>query len=173
MDHIPLTREALRRRTAPETLGFETTQSLEPVDGLVGQDRALNALKFGVGMEAYGYNIYALGTQGSGRHKAVRRFVEARAREQDAPNDWLYVYNFDEPHRPRAVSLPAGKGAAFCAACDRLIEQLKTGLRAVFESEDYQLRQQSIGQEFAQAQQAIFQEMSAKAEAQGLRLVPQ
>lgn len=173
MARLVLEAGLLRRTCDPAGLGFETTTTLQPVDGLVGQDRALDALTFGIGMDAYGYNIYALGTQGSGRHNAVRRFVEARACEEPSPDDWLYVHNFDEPHRPKAINLPAGQGAVFAAACDALIEQLKTGLRTVFESEDYRIRQQAIDRAVADVQQNIFKEVSAKAEAQGLRLVPQ
>lgn len=173
MAHTALSQDQLRRQCDPASLNFETTASLEPVDGLVGQDRALDALKFGIGMDAYGYNIYALGTQGSGRHNAVRRFVEAHACDQPSPDDWLYVHNFEEPHRPRVINVRAGQGVAFAAACDALIEQLKTGLRTVFESEDYRLRQQSIERAVTDVQQSIFKEVSAKAETQGLRLVPQ
>ncbi|MEM9168989.1 MAG: AAA family ATPase [Pseudomonadota bacterium] len=173
MSSRALAPEELRRRADPDALGFATTEEIAPADGLIGQERALEALKFGVGMDAYGYNIYAPGTQGSGRHKAVRRFLEARAVEAPTPDDWVYVYNFEEAHRPHAINLPAGRGCAFADACDRLIEQLKSGLRSVFESEDYRLRRQAIDDAFRGVQQSIFETMSAKARTQGLQLVPQ
>ncbi len=169
----PLPANSLRRKTDPRALGFKTTADLEPAGGLIGQDRALDALHFGVAMRARGYNIYALGAQGSGRHNAIRRFVEARAKAEPAAIDWIYLHNFDEPHRPRALAVPTGRAAALAAALDALVDQLKSALPAVFESEDYRTRRQAIDQAFQQEQQDAFQALSEKAERQGLKLIPQ
>jgi len=169
----PLSANALRRQAKPAKLGFKSTADLTPAHGLIGQERALDALRFGVAMGARGYNIYALGAQGSGRHNAIRRFIETQARERPSPGDWVYLHNFDEPHRPRALAVPAGRGCDLADALDAMVVQLQSGLPAVFESEDYRARRQAIDNAFQQYQQEAFGALSQKAEGQGLKLIPQ
>ena len=171
-DDAPLPPERLRARCDPAALGFETTGTLDPADGLIGQDRALEALRFGVAMGARGYNLYVLGSPGSGRHNAVRGFVEAAAKSRSAPRDWVYLHNFDEPHRPNAVGLPAGQGPRLAAALEALIEQLGTGLPAVFESEDFRTRRSAVVEAFAEVQNRSFREIAARAETHDLKLIP-
>lgn len=100
--------DRLTRPCDPEALGFTTTADLTPVGGLIGQDRALAALEFGIAMKSRGVNVLAIGSRGSGRHNAIRRFIEGRAKKQQTPDDWVYVHNFEEPYRPKALRLPAG-----------------------------------------------------------------
>ncbi len=166
----PLSCDRLFRASDPDALGFETTADLEPAHGLIGQDRALAALEFGVSIKARGFNIFALGAQGSGRHNAVRRFVEARAKVEPDPDDWVYIHNFEEPYRPKALRLPAGMGIRLAAELDNLIEQLNGMLPAMFEAGDYRDRQAAIDAEFQEAQQTAFKVLSEKADAQSLRI---
>ena len=167
----PLTCERLFTASDPAALGFKTTADLEPAHGLIGQDRALAALAFGVSIKANGFNIFALGAQSSGRHNAVRRFVEARARDQAAPDDWVYVHNFAEPYRPKAIRLPPGQGVRLAAELDELIDQLKGMLPTMFEAAEYRDRQAAIDTEFQETQQATFRALGAKADEQGLRIL--
>ncbi|MDH3665701.1 MAG: AAA family ATPase [Paracoccaceae bacterium] len=167
----PLSCDRLFRASDPTALGFETTTDLEPAHGLVGQDRALAALEFGVSIKARGFNIFALGAQGSGRHNAVRRFVEARAKDQPDPDDWVYMHNFAEPYRPKALRLPSGLGVRLAAELEDMIVQLKGMLPAMFEAGDYRDRQAAIDAEFEEAQQAAFRALGEKADAQNLRIV--
>jgi lon-related putative ATP-dependent protease len=166
-----LTCDQLFRACDADGLGFTTTADLEPAHGLIGQDRALAALEFGVAIKARGFNIFALGAQGSGRHNAVRRFVEARAKDAPAPDDWVYVHNFAEPYRPKALRLPAGMGVRFAAELENLIVQLQGMLPAMFEATEYSDRHAAIDREFQEAQQAAFRELGEKADAQGLRIL--
>jgi predicted ATP-dependent protease len=166
-----LTCDQLFRACDPDGLGFDTTADLKPAHGLIGQERALAALEFGVGIRARGFNVFALGAQGSGRHNAVRRFVEARAKGEAAPDDWVYVYNFDEPYRPKALRLPSGLGIRLAAELEELITQLKGMLPAMFEASEYRERRAGIESEFQEAQQASFHALGEKAEAQDLRIL--
>lgn len=168
MPVAPLHSDKLYRRCEPASLGFKTTADLEPVDGLVGQSRAIEALEFGVGVLARGYNIFVLGTPGSGRHNAVRQFLRAKAADKEAPLDWVYVYNFDEPYRPKALSLPAGRAPELVEKLDGLIESLKTAMPAVFEGEDYHERRKAIEEEFKSAQEKSLEALSEQAEGMGL-----
>ncbi len=167
----PLETPLLRRRCDPNLLGFATTKDLEPSDGLIGQSRALEALRFGTELNAGGYNIFVLGTPGTGRHNAVFQFLDRCADERHPTDDWVYVYNFEEAHRPRALRLPSGSARRFAADMDTLIDSLKTSMPAVFESEDYQTRRKSIEEAFRGAQELAFTEVSNKAEQQDLRLL--
>ena len=168
----PVAPERLRRRCDPAALGLTSTAELTPADGLIGQDRALEALRFGLSMTARGYNLHVAGAPGLGRHNAVRGYVERLAATRPAPDDWVYLHDFDEPFRPRAVSLPAGEGPKLAAALEALIDQLRTGLPAVFESEDFRTRRQAIDDAFAEVQNRAFQTIAAEAERKGLRLIP-
>ncbi|MEE8455439.1 MAG: AAA family ATPase [Limibaculum sp.] len=163
--------DQLFRACDPDSLGFATTADLEPAHGLIGQERALAALEFGVAIRARGFNIFALGAQGSGRHNAVRHFVEARAKGEAAPDDWVYVHNFNEPYRPRALRLPPGLGPRLATELDELITQLKGMLPAMFEANEYRDRRAAIEGEFQETQQAAFRELGEKAEAQNLRIL--
>jgi len=166
-----LATDKLRRRCDPDLLGFATTSELDAIDGLIGQTRAIDALKFGVGLQSKGYNVFVLGTPGSGRHRAVRQFLTEAARAMPAPPDWVYVHNFAEPHRPQALELSAGRAPEFAKAMDDLIDGLKTAMPAVFESEDYQSRRKAIEENFREEQQQALQTLADKAEAQGLGLM--
>ena len=166
-----LTCDQLFRACEPDGLGFATTTDLEPAHGLIGQERALAALEFGVAIRAHGFNIFALGAQGSGRHNAVQRFVKARAKDASPPDDWVYVHNFSEPYRPRALRLPTGLGPRLKATLDELIEQLKGMLPAMFEASEYRDRRGAIESEFHETQQAAMREVAEKADAQDLRIL--
>ena len=166
----PLATTKLYRRCTATSLGFKTTRDLKPVKGLIGQDRALDALEFGTGLDANGYNIFVLGAPGSGRHNAVRRFLEEKAAARPAPSDWVYVHNFAEPHRPLALRLDPGEARRFAADLDAVIDGLKTAMPAVFESEDYQERRNKIEQEFKEAQEKAFTALAERANGLGFSL---
>ena len=107
----PLSPDALFRRCDPERFSFETTEELAPLKTIVGQDRAVQAVRFGIGIQNHGYNLFALGTPGVGKHSVVIRFLRNQARHKPAPQDLCYVNNFQEPNQPRAMALPTGRGA--------------------------------------------------------------
>ena len=100
----------LYRRCDPAELPFELCSELAEAPGLIGQERAVEALNFAVRMRAKGYNVYALGASGTGRHMLIEELLQRRAAADPKPPDWCYINNFDDPQRPRAVQLPAGRG---------------------------------------------------------------
>lgn len=103
----------LRQRTDPEQFHFATTADLEDLSDVLGQPRVVAAMQFGIGMAQDGYNIFALGPTGTGKRRVIRSYFEKRAEDEPVPDDWCYVNNFEERHKPRAIRLPAGKGLAF------------------------------------------------------------
>ena len=91
----------------PATLGFKTTDELDPTTGLIGQDRALKAIQFGANIKSHDFNIFVLGPPASGKTTAVKAHLGPKAAEAPTPADWVYVYNFENPNRPKALQLPA------------------------------------------------------------------
>jgi predicted ATP-dependent protease len=166
-----LTPEQLRRSCDLEELAFETTDDLEGLEGLLGQPRAVAAVEFGVGIEREGYNIFAFGPDGTGKHSAVREILERRAAGRPTPPDLCYVHNFAEPHRPQLLSLPAGFGQRLRRAMEHLVEELRSVLRTAMESEEYQTRRQLLQDRFEERQSKALSELGEEAQGAGLALM--
>lgn len=167
----PLSPEQLRRRCDPARLGFASTAELQALASAPGQARAESALAFGVGMQREGYHLFAMGPEGCGRHSLVRARLEDAARRREAPADWCYVYNFDAPHRPRALRLPAGMAGAFRDAMARLVEELAAAIAAAFETDEYRNRHREIETELAERHERTLNDLGARARADGIALV--
>lgn len=137
---LRLAPEALTRPFSAEQFSFSTTNDLEPFRGVLGQERAVEALQFGVAMPRPGYNVFVMGEPGTGRFSFVKRYLKAEAKRQQTPADWVYVNNFDEPREPRALELPSGTAGAFIGDINGLIDNLLATFPAVFEHPSYQQR---------------------------------
>jgi lon-related putative ATP-dependent protease len=161
----PLSPEKLFTPCDPGQFTFETTDQLETLDDFVGQKRAVEAVKFAIGIDREGYNLFAFGPEGTGKSSLVRRFLGRRAAEQPIPEDWVYIYNFGEPHRPRALRLPPGRARALADDMDHLVEDLLAAIPAAFESDEYRSRRQTIEEQFKESHEeslAALQERAAK-----------
>jgi Cdc6-like AAA superfamily ATPase len=134
----------LRRVCDPASICCETTDELESLKEIVGQDRALKALKFGLEIEQLGFNIYVAGYPGTGRTTTVRGFLESIAKSKPEPADWCYVNNFRNPYQPKALRLPAGSGSVFRKEMKSLIEDAQKAIQKAFESKNYQQRREAI-----------------------------
>jgi len=167
----PLSVDQLYRKTDPSSLQFATTSELEPIDGLVGQERALEAIRFGTGVDQAGFNLFVIGPHGAQMRAAVKAVLAEEAAAKPRPSDWIYVNNFADPDKPIAIELPAGRGRAFQAAMHKLIDDLKTALPAVFRSEDYQTRRGAIDESFQRKQGEAFSALRDKAAAQNIIIV--
>ncbi|MBI3047647.1 MAG: AAA family ATPase [Acidobacteria bacterium] len=166
-----LTPEQLYRACDPTTLGFRTTDELPDGAITLGQDRAVSAVQFGIGIRDHGYNLFAFGPAHIGKHAIVRQFLEERAASEPAAPDWCYVHNFEEPHRPRALSLPAGTGVRFRADMARLVDELRIAVVAALNTEEYRLRHQQIDEEFAERRREALSDLGKRAEARGVALI--
>ncbi len=163
--------EALYRRCDPATLTFQSTAELPDIGDFIGQDRAIKAIEFGIGMSRHGYNIFALGPSGTGRHSLTQRYVERQAATEAPPHDWCYVNNFEQPYRPRVLCLPAGMGKTLRGDVQRLIEELRTALSSAFENEEYQTRRRALEMELQEQQQKSLDELQEQARERGLTLL--
>ncbi|NQW08944.1 MAG: AAA family ATPase [Alphaproteobacteria bacterium] len=167
----PLPSAALYRHSDLSSPGFKTTKDLEDVETLVGQERALEAVRFAARMRARGYNLFVIGPKGSGKHTAVRRYLQERARNFPSPEDQVYVHNFADAHRPIALTLPTAAGPILARAMDKMIADLTATVPSVFEGEDYRLRRQAIDKSFAGRGEAAFKIVAEEAAKHGLALL--
>ncbi|TBU92934.1 Lon protease family protein [Phytopseudomonas dryadis] len=145
---LRLAPDALTRPFAPEQFAFTTTDDLEPFRGVLGQERAVEALQFGVAMPRPGYNVFVMGEPGTGRFSFVKRYLQAEGKRLETPSDQVYVNHFDEPREPRAIELPAGTASAFIADINVLIDNLLATFPAVFEHPSFQQKKSAIDRAF-------------------------
>ncbi|MFP4640077.1 MAG: Lon protease family protein [Guyparkeria sp.] len=167
----PLDEKALFQPCDLERLTFETTAELEPPAAVPGQERALDALEFGTEIEDGGFNLFALGAVGTGKYAVVRDFLERRARRDDPPSSWAYVYNFENPDQPRLLRLPPAAGRALQEDLESLVNEFRTAIPAVFESDEYHNRVQELREIFKRRQQEAIAEVSKEAEEKNVAMV--
>ena len=159
-------------KLSPEQLRFscdelcfqcETTADLPELEHIIGQERAVEAIEFGMDIIGDGYNICALGPMGAGRTTTIQRFVKARSKERPVPDDWCYVHNFKKPHRPIYLRLPPGKGNALRNDLKKIIDDLKTNIRQAFEREDFHQAHGDIMQQLEGEKSVLFSTLDQKA----------
>jgi lon-related putative ATP-dependent protease len=143
-----LTFEKLKARCRDNCFSFETTAEVPPLEGIIGQDRAVQSLAFGLRIKDEGYNIYVMGLTGTGRNSYTKSIVNELAYKQKTPNDWCYVFNFENPDKPIAISFDPGEGHDFKEEMENLIEQLKEEIPKTFESEDFKNLRNEVFQKF-------------------------
>ena len=118
-------------------LKFNSTDDLPVLDELIGQDRGLESIIFGLGIKRRGYNIFVSGPSGTGKKTAITQYLHTISREMTVPSDWCYIYNFDDPRKPCTLELTAGKGAELKKNMEWFITQAKESLEKAFSSENY------------------------------------
>jgi lon-related putative ATP-dependent protease len=168
---VPLPGEALRRICDPATIPFATTKEAEPLDHVVGQDRAVEAVEFGIGIRREGYNLFALGPPGTGKHTLIHDYLTRAAAAEAPPSDYVYVNNFDDPRKPCAIKLPTGRAMPLREALEQLVRELRTALPAAFEGDEYVSRRQMLEGEFKRRQEEMFEALQAQAKAKGVALM--
>lgn len=167
----PLSVENLYHPCDPKQFQIETSNELEDLTHMLGQERAVEAIEMGTGLNLQGFNLYVLGPPGTGRHSFIRQYLTDKSENETTPSDWCYVNNFAEPRKPRAIQLPAGRGRQFKENIERLIHEASTALITAFESEDYHNRRRSIEDQAQKEQENAFQEVQKQAQEAGLGIV--
>ncbi len=166
-----LTAAELRRTVDSTSLGFKTTDNLDPATGVIGQDRALKAINFGLSMKARDFNIFVVGPPASGKSTVVRSHLAKVAAASQTPPDWVYVTNFDDPRRPRALALPPGRGRALSQGMLEALREAAATLPAAFQSSDYQARRRAIEEEFRASQDDALETIRIKAAQQNIAVL--
>lgn len=164
-----------------EDLSFRSTGELEPLKGIIGQERAVEALEFGLSIKKKGYNVFIAGLSGTGRNSYSNSITEKFAEKMPIPNDWVYVFNFKNPDSPKALSMEAGTGIHFKKNIEGMIVQLKKEIPTAFNGTEYETKRNDIIKEFQQKNQEIVNQLNEtsrkfgflfKESEQGLMTVP-
>lgn len=162
--------EKLRATFDPNQLLFDSTESLPNLQGTVGQDRAVDAIEFGLAIKTHGYNMYLAGPSGTGKNSTIRDYLDQIAKNEPVPPDWCYVYNFSNPYSPIAVQFPAGQGCRFSKDMDDFIENAKREIPRAFESENYEQRRQEVVKQVESERERISNEVQAEAQKAGFAI---
>ncbi len=168
--HFALKPSALRRVCDPKVFDFKLTSELKPLDVVIGQERAVQAIEFGLTMPSGGYNIFITGEEGTGKSTIARELTGKHAKAQPVPDDWCLVNNFEDEFRPKAIALPAGRGSSFSKKVGRLIGDLKRDIPKGFESESYLKRLSEIKARHNARQTVIFKKIERVAAEHSLHI---
>lgn len=159
-----LSADQVRPYCDPAQFSFASTAEIPDLPGIIGQHRALRALQFGMGMSANGYNIFVQGPAGTGKSTAVRQFIQADAVKLPPADDWIYVYNFQDPGHPNAMHVPPGRGRALHDDLAATIRQLQQTIPGAFESEDYVKQREKIIEELKGDHEKLFAQLTEQVE---------
>jgi lon-related putative ATP-dependent protease len=159
--------EKLRKDCPPDLMDCKTTQELVPLQGIIGQERAVRALKFGLGIKDRGFNVYVSGLPGTGRKTAVRNFLEETARAKPVPYDWCYVNNFSNEYEPKAIKLPPGKAKEFQGDMKSFVSSARGALPKAFESEDYAKKREATISALEGQRKQLIDQLDAEAQRAG------
>ncbi|MDD7313918.1 MAG: ATP-binding protein [bacterium] len=171
MTIIKLRTNQLYTKCDPQKFNFQSTAELEERLSALGQDRALAAVEIGINIQSKGYNLFCLGPEGTGKSSLVKRVLAQEAKKRPTPDDWAYVYNFDEPYKPNAISFPAGTASDFAKDIDKLIETLSGSIPAIFESDEYKAGLNIIQEKYKQSKEKYIKILQKKANGKSVSLL--
>ena len=167
---VKLGPDDLRKSCNPEQFSFATTEDVETRIGIIGQEKALRSLDFGLDITAKGFNIFALGQAGTGKMTTITAMLKEKAAAERIPSDWCYVYNFKDPDIPLAISMEPGKGRSFRKDMDDLVKALRTDIPRAFESKEYEKQKNQIVEEFQRKQSELFSKLEEEAKQKGFSI---
>ena len=154
----------------PNIFNFDTTADIKEYNTIYGQDRGINALQFGVQVEVKGYNIFVEGPTGVGKTMYTKNYLETISKKKKVPNDWCYIYNFDDPNEPIAIPFPAGQGKLFKKTMDDFIKDVRQDIKRTFDNEDFEKEKQLIRQEFEQKRDLLLTKLNEKSIKHGFQV---
>ena len=169
-NQFELSYKDLKSTCNPNIFKFETTESLEPIASGIGQDRGIKALEFGLNVDINGYNLYIEGPSGVGKTMYTKHYLESISKKKKLPQDWCYVYNFDNPNEPIAIPLAAGQGKEFRDAMDRFIKDIKHDIKDTFNNEDFEKEKALIKQEYEAKRSALMDKLNATSSQYGFQV---
>ena len=153
----------LKMACDPDVFDFETTENLEPIATGIGQDRGIKALEFGINIDIKGYNLYLEGPTGVGKTMYTKNYLRKISKKKKTPPDWCYIYNFNNPNEPIAVSLSAGQGKEFKEDMANFIKEIKKDIKNTFNNDDFEKEKALIKQEFEDKRAKLMEKLEKDA----------
>ena len=166
-----LSPERLRAVCDAGVFSFRSTEELPALDEVIGQDRAMRAMAFGIDIDTSGYHMFALGSSGTGKTTTLLKFLQREASSRPVPDDWLYINNFTDPDKPRALCLPAGMGCQLQTDMNKLADELRGAVPRAFESAEYTKQQEQLSSEMQKQHQSLLEETNRYAQEHGLAIL--
>ncbi|MDD4556087.1 MAG: AAA family ATPase [Alphaproteobacteria bacterium] len=166
-----LTTKELYNKCKYSKFKFASTAELEEKLSALGQDRALSSVEIGINIQSKGYNLFCLGPEGTGKTSLVKRVLEQEALTRKTPDDWAYIYNFEETHKPLTMRFSAGKAAEFAKDVDKLIEELSDSIPSVIESDEYKASLSIVNEKFKQKKEEYVKILQKKAKGKSVTLL--
>ncbi|GAH34504.1 unnamed protein product, partial [marine sediment metagenome] len=162
--------EQLKRSYDLKGFTCETTETVPEIKGMIGQDRAIRAIEFGLNIDSPGYNIYVAGVSDTGRTSTVERILKELAAKKEPPNDWCYVHNFQDPDQPRRIGLSPGKGRQWQKEMKDLIGSLRIEIPKAFETKDYKERSSKISESYEDRKRQLLSDTEKEARERGFQI---
>ena len=160
-NEFELSYKKLKSTCNVDLFNFDTTDTLQPINTGIGQDRGIKALEFGLNVDINGYNIYLEGPSGVGKTMYTKHYLDTISKKKKTPQDWCYVYNFDNPNEPVAISLTAGQGKEFKEAMDRFIADIKRDIKETFSNDDFEKEKALLKQEYETKRTVLMDKLNA------------
>lgn len=170
MKQYRLQPEELAWRCDPAQFEFENTEKLSCLEEPIGQNRALTAIEFGLGIDATGFNIFILGEPGTGRSSTIKKLLSRRSEQEPVPDDWCYAHDFEDGSRPTTIRLPAGKGKEFHKEVDDLVAEMAAAIAGVFESKEYEQAKNQLTSESQEKNKKLVQDLEEQVNKEGFQL---
>lgn len=154
----------------PDIFKFETTDDLERNYKGIGQERGIAALEFGLRVDTKGYNLYLEGPTGSGKTTYTKNYLATLSKTKKTPPDWCYIYNFENPNEPVAVSLPAGDGTKFKELMEKFVKEIRTDIKNTFKNEDFEKEKNVISQKYQEKRTKLLTDLNKKSAKYGFQV---
>lgn len=169
IDKYKVSEDNLKFKCSLDDLDFKTTEDIEPLGGIIGQDRAVTSIEFGLKMKHKGYNIYIAGVSGIGRTNYAKSLIKKNIKFNENLKDWIYVNNFRNNNEPVALSFKAGVGKEFKNDIDDIIEKLKVEIPKIFNSKEYENHNRLLMTELENNIHSIIDELNEFAKPKGFK----
>lgn len=160
----------LKKECDPSAFKFRTTKELEPFTGTIGQARGIKAIEFGLNIDIKGYNLYLEGPTGIGKTIYAKNLLDEISKTKPVPDDWCYIYNFDNSNEPKAISLPAGLGKQFASDMDSFIQTIKSEIKSAFNNQDFEKEKANIQKDVEDKKMKLIDKLNKDAQKQGFEI---
>ena len=160
----------LKYKCNPDIFNFVTTEELERNYDGIGQERGISSLKFGLNVDVNGYNLYLEGPSGVGKTMYTKNYLNKISKLKKVPQDWCYVYNFENPNEPVAISFPAGQGQEFRDTMDKFIKDIRSELKTTFNNKDFEKEKNIIVQKYQEKRSKLLEDLNTQAAKYGFQV---